>query len=328
MWVTVILLGAQPEAIKAQDRDRIHELAPGTELLVTEDHDEIEAALQSIEIAARRFPHDLIPRASSLRWMQQWGAGTDWLMRYPQVAQVDFVLTNASGVHAIPISEHILSLLLALGRQLDLAVRAQVRREWRQPQGMSGDPGRPIFELAGKTMLLIGVGAIGARTAEIAAALGMRVWGIRRDPAIAVPHVHVMHGPQRLPDLLPEADFVVLTVPLTHETRGLIGEVELRAMKPSAYIVNIGRGGTIQQPALVRALREKWIAGAGLDVFEREPLPCESPLWDMENVIITAHYSGRTPHYEERAMAIFLDNLKRYVEGRPLRNTVDKSAGY
>ena len=326
--MSVILLGIQPEALEASDRRRIRELAPEMELLVTEGRDELEAALPRIEIAARRFPHDLIPRASSLRWMQQWGAGTDWLMRYPQVAQVDFVLTNASGVHAIPISEHILSLLLAFGRQLDLAIRAQVRREWRQPQGMNGDPGRPVFELAGKTMLVIGVGAIGARTAEVAAALGMRVWGVRRDPTIAVPHVEAIHGSERLPELLPGADFVVLTVPLTRETRGMIGEPELHAMKPSAYIVNIGRGATIQQPALVRALQEGWIAGAGLDVFEREPLPADSPLWEMENVIVTAHYSGRTPRYEERAMSIFLDNLQRYVEGKPLRNVVDKGVGY
>ena len=326
--MSVILLGMQLEALEASDRRRIGELAPDVELLVTEERDEIEAALPQIEIAARRFPHDLIPRAPSLRWMQQWGAGTDWLMRYPQVARVDFVLTNASGVHAIPISEHILSLLLAFGRQLDLAVRAQARGEWRQPQGMDGDPGRPIFELAGKTMLLLGVGAIGARTAEVAAALGMRVWGVRRDPTVAVPHVEAIHGPDRLLELLPEADFVVLTVPLTRETRGMIGEQELRAMKPSAYIVNIGRGSTIQQTALVRALQEGWIAGAGLDVFEPEPLPAESPLWEVENVILTAHYAGRTPHYEERAMTIFLDNLERYVGGKPLRNVVDKGLGY
>jgi len=128
--------------------------------------------------------------------------------------------------------------------------------------------------------------------------------------------------------LLPEADFVVLTVPLTHETQGMIGERELRAMKPTAYLVNIGRGGTVQERALIRALQEGWIAGAGLDVFETEPLPEDSPLWDMDNVIITAHYAGATPHYNERAMAIFLDNLRRYRAGEPLRNVVDKRLGY
>jgi phosphoglycerate dehydrogenase-like enzyme len=137
-----------------------------------------------------------------------------------------------------------------------------------------------------------------------------------------------MVGPEQLLDLLPEADFVVLTVPLTHETGGMIGERELRAMKPTAYIVNIGRGGTIQESALVRALQEGWIAGAGLDVFEVEPLPADSPLWSMENVIITPHYAGATPAYNERALEILLDNLRRYRAGEPLRNVVDKMAGY
>ncbi len=177
-------------------------------------------------------------------------------------------------------------------------------------------------------MLLVGVGAIGERTAQVAAAFGMRVWGIRRDPAQAVAGVEAMFGPERLLELLPGADFVVLTVPLTQETRGMIGPDQLRAMKPSAYLVNIGRGATIQTEALIQALREGWIAGAGLDVVDPEPLPPDSPLWDMQNVILTCHYSGMTPRYHERAFAIFLDNVQRYSTGQPLRNIVDKQLGY
>jgi phosphoglycerate dehydrogenase-like enzyme len=201
-------------------------------------------------------------------------------------------------------------------------MRAQVRGTW---QKTSRDD---VFELAGKTMLLIGVGAIGERTAAIASALGVRVLGIRRDPARGAPGVAAMYAPDRLLDLLPEADFVVLTAPLSRATRGMIGEPELRAMKNTAYLVNIGRGGTIQEQALIQGLREGWIAGAGLDVFAEEPLPATSPLWAMENVIITAHYAGLTPHYDQRALAIFLDNLRRYQAGEPLRNVVDKAEGY
>jgi len=156
----------------------------------------------------------------------------------------------------------------------------------------------------------------------------MRVLGVRRDATVGAPGVEAMVGPNRLLDLLPEADFLVLTVPLTHETQGMIRERELRAMKPTAYVVNIGRGGTIQEDGLVRALREGWIAGAGLDVFEAEPLPEDSPLWAMDNVIITSHYAGLTPRYHERAMGIFMDNLRRYQAGEPLRNVVDKRLGY
>ncbi len=318
-----ILLNFESGVIPETELDRVRAIAPDMRLLVTRDRDEVEGVLDEIEIAAGGFPRDLFPRARNLRWFQQWGAGADWLLRQPEAVELDFVLTNASGVHTIPISEHILAFLLAFGRGFHRAMRAQVRREW-----FSYKQQRAIFELVGKTMLLVGVGAIGGRTAELATALGMRVLGVRRDPTASVPGVEAMFDPDQLLDLLPEADFVVLTVPLTHETQGMIGERELRAMKPAAYMINIGRGGIVREDVLIRALREGWIAGAGLDVFETEPLPEDSPLWEMENVIITAHYAGATPCYTERAMGIFLDNLQRYRSGEPLRNVVDKRIGY
>jgi len=321
--MATILLGFEPGTLSDDQVARVRAVAPGFRVLVTRDRDEIEAALDEIEIAAGGFPRDLLPRAHNLRWFQQWGAGADWLLRYPEVVDLDFVLTNASGVHPIPISEHILAFLLTFSRGFHHAIRTQARGEWID-QGADGE----LFELAGKTMLLIGVGAIGERTAQVAQAFGMRVLGVRRDPTAGAPGVEAMFGLDDLLDLLPEADFVVLTVPLTRETRGMIGERELRAMKPGAYIVNIGRGGTIQEQALVRALEEGWIAGAGLDVFETEPLPDESPLWGMDNVVITSHYAGATPHYHERALDIFLDNVRRYRAGERLHNVVEKELGY
>jgi phosphoglycerate dehydrogenase-like enzyme len=320
--MSVLLVGLPPERLNEAQIAQVRAAAPGMRVEVTRDRAAIERLLDEIEIAAGWFPHELIARAPKLRWLQEWGAGVDWLLRHPEVAELDFVLTNASGVHAIPISEQILAYLLAFARQLPAAVRAQERRAWKAP-------GRgELFELAAKTLLLVGVGAIGERTAAIASALGLRVLGVRRSAREGVPGVEAMYGPDRLLDLLPEADFVVLTVPLSRATQGMIGERELRAMKPSAYLSNIGRGGTIQEDVLIRALRERWIAGAALDVFEHEPLPADSPLWAMDNVIITAHYAGLTPHYDERALAIFLDNLRRYRAGEPLRNVVDKQAGY
>jgi phosphoglycerate dehydrogenase-like enzyme len=292
------------------------------QLIVTDDPAQIEAVLPEVEIAAGHMTPALLGRMLNLRWYQQWGAGADWLMRHPEIAASDLIITNASGVHAIQISEHILALLLAFARRFPQSMRAQLRGEWQREERQD------IFELAGKTMLLIGVGAIGERTARLAAALDVRVIGVRRDPAAPAPGIERMVAPERLAEVLPEADFVVLTVPLTHATCHMIGEQELRLMKPTAYIVNIGRGGTIDEAALIRALAEGWIAGAGLDVFEKEPLPADSPLWGMENVIITAHYAGATPHYNERALAIFLDNLRRYKAGEPMRNVVDKRLGY
>lgn len=318
-----ILLGFTTGDLSDADYRQIKASAPDHELLVTTDRRLIEQRLADIEVAVKSFPHDLITQAPKLRWLQQWGAGADWLLRYPEVAALDrLIITNGSGVHAVPITEHILGLILAFGRGLHMQVRQQGTKTWRSPTWDQ------LFELPGKTLLLIGVGAIGERTAQMATALGMRVLGVRRDPTIATAGVAALYGPDALPQLLPQADIVVLTVPLTQATHHLIGAAELSLMKPSAYIINIGRGGTIDEPALVQALRAGRLAGAGLDVCAVEPLPADSPLWTMENVIITAHYAGATPIYDERAMPIFLDNLGRYVAGEPLRNVVDKQLGY
>ncbi len=319
-----ILLAFEPDTLSADQVAQVREAAPeDAPIVMTRGRDEIEAMLNRIEVAVGWFPADLLPQASSLRWYQQWSAGADWLLRHPRAAQADFVLTSTSGIHAIQITEHIFAFLTAFARELPQAMRAQSQRWW-----MPTDQHQRLFELAGKTMLLIGVGAIGERTARVAAAFDMRVLGVRRDPTLDVSGVEAMFGPLQLLDLLPQADAVVLTVPLTEETRGMIAERELHAMKASSIIVNIGRGGTIEEPALIQALREGWIAGAGIDVFEEEPLPGESPLWELDNVIITSHYAGITPHYHERALEIFLDNLQRYAAAEPLRNVVDKDLGY
>jgi phosphoglycerate dehydrogenase-like enzyme len=317
-----ILLAYKLEDIPPAYLERIRALYPDRDVVVTEDHVHMESLLDEIEIAAGAFPRDLLLRAPNLAWYQQWGAGADWLLKTPEAADKPWTLVNASGVHAIPITEHIFAFLLAFARDINGAFRMQQQRQWKKAARAE------LFELANKTLLLVGVGAIGERTAQVAAALGMRVWGVRRDASLPVEGVEAMYAPERLRELLPQADFVVLTIPLTHETQGLFGEAELRAMKKSAFLVNIGRGGTVQTPALVRALQEGWIAGAGLDVVDPEPLPPDSPLWDMENVILTGHYAGLTPQYFERAFAIFWDNLQRYRAGQPLRNIVDKRLGY
>ncbi|MDA1036677.1 MAG: D-2-hydroxyacid dehydrogenase, partial [Chloroflexi bacterium] len=230
----------------------------------------------------------------------------------------DFILTNTSGIHAIPISEQIIGVLLMLARGLHTAIRAQVKREWWQPAFAE------LSELSGATMLVVGFGAIGQRTAFLAGSFGMHVESIRRHPTGGA----ASYGPERLRERLAHADVVVLTLPLTDATKRLIGPAELQVMKPSAYLINVGRGGTVDEAALVEALRAGRIAGAALDTFTEEPLPATSPLWDLPNVIITAHYAGGTPSYQERALAVFIDNLDRYQKGTPLRNRVDATAGY
>ena len=195
--------------------------------------------------------------------------------------QSEVVVTTASGIHAIQITEHIFSFMFSFARSLPRARAIQLEGTWNR----ANSPG--VFELFGKTLLVVGVGAIGSRTAEVAKALGMRVLGVRRHPQRSDSSVEQMFGPDQLGQALPEADFVAVVTPLTNETRGMIGSKELDAMKKSAFIINVGRGAVIDESALTLALQKDQIAGAGLDTFEVEPLPDSSPLWKMDNVIIT-----------------------------------------
>ncbi len=322
----ILHLGFPPDALTPEQIDEIRALASDMALLITDDRTQIEAALDRIEISGGRFPRDLIARAPNLRWLQQWGAGADWILRHPEVVQHPVVITNTSGIHAIPISEHVFAYLLAFARRLPDAIRAQNRRHWLTHSEISEMGG--VFELAGLTMLVVGVGAIGERIARLGKALEMRVWGVRRHPEKNVSGADRMFGPENMQDVLPEADIVVLTLPYTSETHHLFDARAFAAMKRGAYFVNIGRGKVVDEAALVGALHSGQIAGAGLDVFETEPLPAESPLWEMPNVIITPHHSGMTPYYDQRAMAIFLDNLRRYKSGLPLHHVIDKTRGY
>lgn len=319
-----ILLAFESGALSETQLDQVRAIMPDMPLAVTLDRNKITELLEEIEIVAGNFPKDLLVTAPQLRWFQQWSAGSDWLLHHPEVAGLDLTLTRVAAVQPVPVSEHVLAFLFTFARAFHRAIPAQRRGEWFH----LADQTKEVFELAGKTMLLVGLGAIGERTAQMATALGMRVLGVRRNPESSAPGVTAMHGPDRLLEVLPEADFVVLIVPLTRETQGLVGEPELRAMKPTAYLINVGRGAVIREPALIRALREGWIAGAGLDVFEEEPLPPDSPLWEMENVVITGHYAGSTPMYDQRGMAIFIENLRRYRAGQPLRYVVDKQRLY
>ena len=307
-----------------ENLNRIREAAPGAKISIVKDKADWEAKkadiAQEVDIVFGLRPAMWFHAMPNLSWCQQAGAGANWLLDEPDIAGSDLILTSASGVHAIPIAEHILALMFSLSRGLHRHLRSQVKKEW--------DRRTPIHELDGATMGLVGVGKIGQKTAEKAAGLNMKILGLRRNPDRAVPQIDTMYGPDGLLAMLPRCDWVVVAAAMTSETEGLIGEPELRAMKDSANIINIARGSIIQEKALIKALQEGWIAGAGLDVFEQEPLPSTSPLWDMENVIVTPHYAGATPFYVDRLLDIFTENLRRYQAGEPLINVVDKKLGY
>ena len=318
----IILLAIDPSTYPEGAVEVAASIASDYEILATTDRQEIEAALDRIEVVLSGFPRDLIPRAPELRWFQQAGAGADWLAGHPEIAESDLIVTNASGVHAVPISEHILAFLLAAGRGFPASIRGQKERVWQENRRQT------LFELAGARCLLLGVGAIGARFARVAEACEMEVIGVRRNPGRTPPGVSRMVGPDSIRAELPDADIIVNTLPLTPETHHILGPAEFEVVKRGAYLVNIGRGKTIDETAMIEALYDGRLSGAGLDVFETEPLPDDSPLWDMENVIITPHYSGLNPKYNQRVWEIFIDNLERYVNGRELRNVVDKALHY
>jgi phosphoglycerate dehydrogenase-like enzyme len=273
------------------------------------------------------FPPDLVAHAPRLRWIQSVSAGIEGNLS-PAVVERNILLTNGAGIASTGIAEHVLALMLAFCRNHHVAARLQRETRWDRTAVMAGS-GAPVREFRGSHVAVLGLGPIGATVADDAAALGAIVRGMRRRPPAAAPAPYeAVVGPDGLDTLLGWADFVVLAVPHTPETDKLIGARELRLMRPDSYVVNVARGSVIDEAALIDALRRGAIAGAGLDVFEEEPLPASSPLWALPNVIVTPHAAGATPRYFERALELFIGNLERYLAGRPLRNLVDHSLGY
>ena len=271
-------------------------------------------------IIASRLPGDIRERAPRLRWVQALGAGVDHLMPAEALRRADYLVTNVSGVHAIPMAETVLSMMLAFAKAWPSLLAEKRRHIWQR---------RLLGELHGKTLGLLGLGRIGSEVARVGKAVGMRVIGVRRSPGGSPPaNVDEVMARADVPRLLEASDYVVCCLPFTPETYHLIGERQLRTMRPTAVLINVGRGPVVDEQALVRALREGWIAGAGLDVFEEEPLPESSPLWDLDNVLIMPHVGGDTDRYMERCTALVCENLRRYAEGQPLLNLVDTQQGY
>ncbi|MHB8376979.1 MAG: D-2-hydroxyacid dehydrogenase [Dehalococcoidia bacterium] len=264
----------------------------------------------------RRLVLPAVFRLEGLRWFHTFSAGVD-SPAFQTLIDRGTLLTNSSGASAPAIAQYVLAMMLNRTKRIGEWREQQRRGEWRQI---------PVGELTGQTAGIIGTGAIGGEVARLAQAFGMRVLGVRRS-ARRSRYVDEQLPLARLDDLLARSDFVVLACPLTKETEGLIGERELRMMKPSATLINIARGRIVREEALVRALHEGWIAGACLDVFEQEPLPETSALWSLPDVVVTPHNAGFSPLNMERQMAIFLDNLARLVAGKPLRNLVLRAGG-
>lgn len=263
--------------------------------------------------------------ASTLRWVHSGAAGVGSAL-YPEMRQSQVVLTNSAGIYAEPMAETVIAMILHFARGLHLAVRAQAERVWAEARFEAGDS--PVREVAGGTVGIIGFGGIGRAVATRALALGARVLALKRTPAEAPPGVSLRVGEDALPEILAESDYLVISVPGTAATRSMIGPDQLDLMKTGAVLVNVGRGGVVDERALADRLRDGRLGGAALDVFEHEPLPAGSPLWDLPNTLLTPHVSGVSRAYWRRETDLIVENIRRYLDGRELVNVVDKAEGY
>ena len=280
---------------------------------------ETRVAEADVLVISGLWQNQLLDRAKKLRFIQSIGAGTDQFPR-EELTRRSIRLASARGVNARAVAEHAMALMLALSRRLPEARDNQTKRIWR---GMIGDLAQREDELAGKTLLVVGLGDIGGRLVRLAKAFDMHVVGLRRHPALGRGAADAVHGMDELSALLPDADFVVLTCPLTAETENLIGAEAFSRMKPTAHLVNVARGRVVDETALIEALATRRIAGAGIDVTTEEPLAPSSPLWAMEQVLITPHTAGETRRYEDNVIEILLDNLGRLERGETqLRNQI------
>jgi phosphoglycerate dehydrogenase-like enzyme len=292
-------------------------------IIVAENDDEAAAAIGRVNAAFGTVPPALLRAASNLRWIQAPQAAPPAGWYYPELIAHPAVVTNFREIFNDHIGAHIMAYVLAFARGLHQYLPQQLKREWRPAPHDTG-----VVHLPEATMLIVGVGGIGAETGRLAAAFGMHVIGVDARRGDAPPGVAELHEPAALDSLLPRADFVVLTIPHTPSTEGLMNRARFRRMKRSAFFINIGRGMTTRLDDLVAALKAGEIGGAALDVFEQEPLPADHPLWILPGVLITPHTAGYGPYLDERRYDIISDNCRRFVAGQPLRNVVDKSSWF
>jgi phosphoglycerate dehydrogenase-like enzyme len=271
------------------------------------------------------LPPASLALARELRWVHATAAGVDQLC-YPEMQRHPALLTNASSVMAEPVAEHAMALILALAKRIPAAIAFQKQLFWAQTEVSMEGPG--ALELQDATLGLVGLGGIGQELVKRARAFGMRIVAVKRDPATGGEWADRVLPPTGLHEMLSEADFVVLAAPHTGATKRLMGAAEFAAMKRSAYLINVARGTLIDDAALLAALRSGQIAGAAADVFDPEPLPPESELWTAPNMLITPHTAASTSLLWKRQADLLEDNISRYLEGRPLRNVVEKSLGY
>jgi phosphoglycerate dehydrogenase-like enzyme len=319
MAAKFVFLPPQGERTREWARE-VAQQVPDLRVVVAETTEDAKGELVDADAAFGTLPAELLAGATRLRWLQAPAIAPPAGYYYPELVRHPVEVTNFRGIFNDHIAAHIMAFVLAFARGLHRYLLVQQRHQWAPDPLDTG-----VVSLPESTALIVGVGGIGAETARLAAAFGMRVIGVDARRTDLPPGVAELHPAEKLDDQLPAADFVILTIPHTPETEGLMDARRFSRMKPSAFFINIGRGMTTRLADLVAALSTGRIAGAALDVFEEEPLPADHPLWSAPNVLLTPHTAGYGPHLDERRLAIIVDNAARFVRGEPLRNVVDKA---
>ena len=295
---------------------KLKTLIPDIEVYLIDSVNEAESIIEHVDAAFGYIGADLFKRATNLKWIQGPQAGPKAGFYHKPMMDSEVIVTNARGIFNDHISTHIMSYVLAFSRSLNIYMSGQLKREWKSAQ--------PTKHLPETTALIVGVGGIGGETAKHCTSFGITVLGIDARLKTAPTGVKELHRPESLNDLLPQADFVIVTVPETPSTQSLFTKKQFQLMKSSSYFINIGRGATVSLDHLTDALNRGEISGAALDVFEVEPLPNDHALWSMPNVIITPHIAGLGPYLDQRREELFFDNCLRFNRGEMLRNIVDK----
>jgi len=298
----------------------------GIEIVKSEDIDVLQEEIKDTDILAamlmRKFDSDLIEMGDNLKWIQSWSAGVDRFLKedlFDYLKENDITLTSVRGIHRDSMSEQVLGYLISFSRRLPELLELQKKREWDRLK---------VDYLKDKTLAIFGLGAVGKEVARKASVFKMNVIGIKRNPDVNISHVNNIYGPEQKKEVLNKADYVVVTLPLTDQTRGYFGSEEFAAMQESAYFINVARGEIVKEKELIEALQNETIAGAALDVYQEEPLPKDSPLYELENVILTPHTSGLFPHYNQEAVKIFKNNLRLFLEDEDLVNVIDPDLQY
>lgn len=328
--------------VRAQDVERIRAVAPGARIVQLSVEGLADGPVDDVEVLFRGWLRQdaferLLVRAPDLRWVHSAAAGVETALS-PAVVGRDLAMTNGRGVFSRPIAEYVLTMVLAICRRLPELQELQREHTWQPLEAR---------ELRDVTIGIVGLGSLGRAVAALAGAFGCRVIATRRNAAEGVmptpaeaadegdddqpqlpPRVDLVLGPDGLPELLAASDFVVLAAPLTAETENLIGEAALASMRPGAWLINVARGGLVDERALLRALRDGRLGGAVLDTFRQEPQQPDSPFWGLPNAIVTPQTSWSSGRVLDRSVELFCDNLGRFIAGQPLRNVVDPAAGY